>query len=131
MSSFKDFTGRNLRNEKIEPGETIEASCFSQEKPDTHVFPDDMTGVTFLRCNLDNVFIPEGNLMIDCRQRRFLVQNDGNDWEVDENNLPVQLLNNKIFTKLGLDAPTPEELPLERVDEAIDWVAVKTAEAEE
>ena len=88
--SRKDYTGRNLQNEVFEEGEIVQGSCFAQERPDTVVFPEDMTGVTFKNCNLDNCVIPAGNTVIDCWQRRILVQPDGLDWIVDADNQPVE-----------------------------------------
>lgn len=87
IKSFTDYTGQLLTDETAEG--VIEASCFSQERPDSRIFPEGMTGVTFLRCNLDNVFIPEGNTVEGGSQRRFMVQEDGYDWLVDENNNPI------------------------------------------
>lgn len=88
--SHKDFTGMNLTEHKIEP-QTIRGSCFSQEVPDTEVFPPDMTGVHFFRCNLDNVLIPDGNTTEECSQRKFIFL-DGQNWLIDENNLPVEVI---------------------------------------
>ena len=89
--SYKDFTGRNLTGHTIEP-QVITGSCFSQEKPDTAVFPQNMTGVTFVNCNLDNCAIPEGNTVIGGSTRRFCVQEDGFDWLVDGDNNPIERL---------------------------------------
>ena len=57
--SFRDFTGWDFRdrpeydfNNKI-----IYASCFSQEEPDKPIFGDNLVGTTFIKCNLDNVFL--------------------------------------------------------------------------
>ena len=91
ICSFTDYTGRNLSDCAIE-GDIIESSCFSQEMPDSHIFPEKMKGVTFRRCNLDNVYIPPGNTVENCSQRRFKAQDDGEDWLVDENNKPLSLL---------------------------------------
>ena len=90
--SHKNFTGQYLTQAADLGGQTIIGSCFSHEKPDTVVFPDDMAGVTFIRCNLDNVVIPPGNTLVECQIRRFLAQDDGLDWEVDENNNPLNPL---------------------------------------
>lgn len=124
--SFKDFTNREFisRPEYKLDNKVIYASCFSQEIPDSDIFGK-IFGVVFINCNLDNVIIPEGNPMIDCSHRRFLVQNDGNDWEVDGENEPVTPLGAKIFTKLGLQIPNPSEIPSNKVDRRIDWVEVK------
>lgn len=103
------------------------ALCFSQESPDTHIFPDNMTGAVFINCNLDNVFIPANNIVIGGRQAKFKVQTDLNDWEIDKGNKPIRPLNYEFFTKLGLDIPTPADLPNEKVDTPVDWPEVKKA----
>jgi hypothetical protein len=48
------------------------------------IFPDDMTGVTFYNCNLDNVYVPPGNTVIGGSQRRIKVQNDWEDWILEK-----------------------------------------------
>lgn len=88
--SRKDFTGRDLSHELDMNDITIYGSCFSQEQLDRHIFPEDMSGVTFVNCNLDNCFIPEGNDVVGGSRRRFQVQEDGFDWLLDENNNPVE-----------------------------------------
>lgn len=88
--SHKDFTGRSLADRKDMTGLTITGSCFSQETPDTEVFPPDMTEVTFINCNLDNCIIPDGNRIHGGSNRRFKCQNDGQDWLIDENNNPIR-----------------------------------------
>jgi hypothetical protein len=57
------------------------------------------------------------------------VQNDGNDWEVDEDNKPERILHHKLFTKHGLPEPTVDEIPAEKVAGNIDHLAIKMAEA--
>lgn len=88
--SFKDMTGWDLSARRDLNGQVIYASCFSQETPDREIFQ--MTGVTFIRCNLSNVLIPPNNTAIDCQRVRFESQPDGKDWEVDENNEPIRIL---------------------------------------
>ena len=120
--SFKDFTGRGKPHFPIVTG-VIYGSCFSQETPDTSIFPTDMQGVTFIKCNFDNVYIPPNNTVIDCWQRRFKVQNDRNDWLVDNNNFPIKPSQFKIFDKLALPMPDPKDIPLTMLSEdAVDLV---------
>ena len=111
--SFKDFTGRSdVHFEGMKGGIVVYGSCFSQEIPDRHIFPDTMSGVIFIKCNLDNVFIPVGNAIIDCSQKKFKKQNDKNDWLVDINNAPIKPFTFKLFEKLKLPMPDPKDIPL-------------------
>lgn len=96
MSSYshKDFTGLSFVDHDLFDLSylTIKGSCFFQREPDTQVFPENMSGVTFINCNLDNCIIPEGNEVIDCSTLRIMTLEDGLDWIVDENNSPIQPL---------------------------------------
>lgn len=90
--SGKTFTGTNLQGFT---GKTVYASIFSKEVPDTLVFAEGTNSVTFVCCHLDNVAIPEGSVVINPNcgsQRRYMVQDDGLDWLVDENNNPIEPL---------------------------------------
>lgn len=106
MYSFKDFTGQILSDKTDMSNQIITGSCFSQETPDTHVFPEDMTGTTFIDCNLDNVFIPQGNTVIRGTQKRFIVQNDLRDWIIDENNNPIKLVQEDFWVDNGYPIST-------------------------
>lgn len=120
--SSRDYTNLILDDvQHYMNDETIRGACFSQQQPDTKVFPDEMTGVTFVNCNLDNCIIPEGNTLIDCSNRRYQVQNDLNDWEIDENNNPVRLVDWQYFEKLGLEQPSPDLIPSEQVSTPINY----------
>lgn len=120
--SFKNFT--NLNCTGLPDGITVYASTFYWEQPDYQTFRKDLSGVTFIKCNLDNLIIPEGNTVIDCSQKRFCCQNDGNDWEIDKDDLPViPICGEKIFLKYGLPVPKPEDIPLVKVEKAIDLMA--------
>lgn len=120
--SSRDYTNLNLEDVQENMNhEIIRGACFSQQEPDTKVFPDKMSGVTFINCNLDNVVIPEGNKLIDCSNRRYKVQNDLNDWEIDENGNPVRLVNWQYFEKLGLNQPSPKDILLESVKSIVDY----------
>ncbi len=88
--AHKDFTGQSLIERDDMNGQAIIGSCFSQERPDTIVFPPDLIGVTFIDCNLDNCTIPDGNTVQGGSRRRILVQGDGFDWIVDADNNPVE-----------------------------------------
>lgn len=119
--SHRDFTGRTLIEADDLGGQEIVGSCFSQEIPDTVIFPKGMKGVVFKNCNLDNVVIPDGNKFIDCSTIRFEVQNDLNDWEIDRNDIPVCVLDYLYFYKNDLPHPDPASIPDEPVEERIDY----------
>ncbi len=88
--SSKDFTNRTLLDAKDLEGITIFGSCFSKELPSSYtnqsyvsVFPDNVIKITFVNCNLDNVFIKAGWVVIGGTHRKFRVQSDGKDWVLD------------------------------------------------
>lgn len=99
--AFSSCDCTHLSSLDIPDGTVVYGSCFSCETPDQHIFRDDMTGVTFYNCNLDNCFIPDGNKVIGGSQRRFEVQNDMRDWLVDEEGNPEKLVNEKSEQKTG------------------------------
>lgn len=111
--SFRDFTGWIFthRPDVDFAGKVIYASCFSQEKPDTVVFPPTLTGATFVRCNLSNVVIPAGNTVIDCNTMRYRVQNDRRDWQLGALDLPVKVLGEKYWLQQGTSVD-PADIPL-------------------
>ena len=88
--SYKDFTGQTLDFATDLDNITIYGSCFSQEILDRHVFPENVTGLVLIKCNLDNVYLPAGATAEQCSRRRFQAQEDGVDWILDENNNPVE-----------------------------------------
>lgn len=117
------FTGQV----SIPNGINIYGSSFAKENPDTMVFSPSMTGVTFYDCNLDNVFIPPGNTVVGGTQRRYLIQNDLNDWLVTAQNIPTMPLNFEAFQQYNLPIPLPINIPLQRVAERIDLLALALA----
>lgn len=122
--SLRDFTGLNLSYKTNMSGKKIYGTCFSQEIPDSKIFPASMTGTEFYNCNLDNVLIPIGNKTISGSQRRFKAQNDLNDWLIDDQNKPSKILNHEVFVLLGLPTPSPINIPLQPVKEPIDWLGI-------
>lgn len=128
--SFRDFTNWEFKSrpEYDFNNKVIYSSCFMQETPDSDIFGNIIRGAVFINCNLDNVIIPEGNTIImegGGSQKRFKNQNDGNDWEIDEENKPTRPVSYKIFIKRGLAVPQPNELPLQKTAEAVDWLKLK------
>ncbi len=89
----QDFTGQTLIERTDLDGAIFYHCCFSQETPDSHIFPETMTGACFAYCNLDNVFIPDGNSTGECSQKKFSIQPDSHDWLLDDAGNPVEMLN--------------------------------------
>ena len=116
--SWKDFTGQILTDRKDLNDKIIFGSCFSQEIPDTKVFPDDMKNVIFVNCNLDNVYIPAGNIVMGSTQRRFKVMNDWEDWIVDKDNKPIEPIDKEKFIELGISVD-PKDIPKEKLSKSI------------
>jgi len=108
-------------------GKTIKGSNFEQEIPygvtysRKQIFPAGTTGVTFQRCNLNNVLVPKGNTMIDddgikYTNKKIQEQNDLLTWELDEKTeLPVRPLDEKRLIGLGLSVD-PKDIPATKQD---------------
>lgn len=88
----KDYTGCDLSDRRDMNNLVIHGLCLSNETPNAQVLPADLKGATFVRCNLDNVFIPAGNTLKNCSNRIFKAQQDGKDWEIDINLTPIKVL---------------------------------------
>jgi hypothetical protein len=144
--SRKDFINQDLSG--LDPDEfngkgDIVGSCFSQEfaygevipaSGGKAIFPAGMTGVTFKRCNLDNVELPAGNFVesadgIDSTQKTFQIQNDMEDWEMEDKGgwTPKQPKALKSYTEYGLSTD-PANIPAEKVEKSILTDAIKAAE---
>ena len=98
------YHGLSFKAEPVEDfnNSEIVGSCFYQEWTggDTmkDIFPLGMTGVTFIKCNLDNVFVPAGNIIDKtCTHKRIRVQNDMEDWEVGTDDKPTEPLHPKRY----------------------------------
>lgn len=125
--SYKDFTNKKLLDADVKElnNTVIRGSCFYQEKSWDEaklcikVFPDGMTGVTFDRCNLDNVEIPAGNIVLPtCSHRIIKVQNDWSDWILDGEGKPIEPINKKDYIELGLSID-PKNISVEKLDKSI------------
>lgn len=117
--SFRDFTGWEFlsRPEYDFNNKVVYATCFSQENPDSIVFPENLSGTIFLNCNLDNVSIPVGCEVIMFNggsQKTFQVQNDLRDWELDDKGDPVKVLNEKYWIQKGITVD-PEHIPDQKI----------------
>ncbi len=127
--SCKDFTVDTFVD--IPDGSYVYGSCFSCETPDAKMFRASMRNVTFRNCNLSNVHIPQpnNNVLIDCQTDRYEVQNDLNDWIVDDMGKPIAILNQKQFTKFGLPLPLPADIPATRAEKPVDLIAAAKLKA--
>lgn len=110
--SFKDFTGWEFlsRPEIDFNNKIIYGSCFSNENPDSEIFSSKTSTATFIKCNLSNVVIPDGNTVIDCIETSFERQNDLRDWEIDEKGEPIAVLNEKYWESVGVSID-PKDIP--------------------
>lgn len=119
--SHKDFTGKSLVDIKPEElnDSIIIGSCFYQENvPDCKVFPDGAKGITFIDCNLDNVLLPPESKLQNSSNRRILMQNDLEDWILDEKLKPIVPIEKKLFLELGLSIDS-KDIPNEKLDKSI------------
>jgi hypothetical protein len=117
--SFEDFTNKKLSDVTDINNSVIIGSCFyqetdiQQEDPCVEVFPSNMTGVTFIECNLDNVYIPPGNIVDpSCSCKRIKRQNDGELWILDGALKPIKPLHRERLLEIGENV-LPEGLPRE------------------
>jgi len=124
--SFKDFTGKSFID--VDPAEfndsIIKGSNFYQEleygvKTDKRpIFPASMRGVTFERCNLDNVMVVANNIVSDdCTNKSIQVQNDLEDWVLDNSGKPAEPISKKRYIKLGISVD-PKDIPRKKMAES-------------
>ena len=122
--SYKDLSEVNLSNLPSSEfnGTTIIGSCFFKEgQINRHIFPDTMEDVKFVKCNLDNCYIPDGNYLDDnSTNKQILTQNDLEDWVVDDSGQPLYPLQYQKFIELGLSTD-PKDIPLENLEMSITW----------
>jgi len=112
--SFKDKKSTEFNNT------TIIGSCFYQEcsedgTPPFDIFPN-ITGVIFERCNLDNIYIPPGNIVKDSCNRKLKVQNDWEVWVLNDSFEPIEPMNKSERLKAGVSID-PEDIPIKKFTE--------------
>lgn len=64
-----------------------------------------------------------------CSRRKFSVQNDGNDWFVDNLGNPTKPVDFEVFEKYGLPIPDPSDIPAATQEDRIDLFALAKAKA--
>lgn len=119
------FNRSSISYSEMPSGITVYATSFYLEKPDSEIFNPELKNVKFVKCNLDNILIPPNNELIESTNERFEVQNDLNDWLINDKNLPLKPFNYKVFEKFNLPIPEAKDIPIEKVTEPIDWVKEK------
>lgn len=108
--SFKDRPAEEFNNTVIENTMFYQEWQKGDEWVKKDIFPDGMTGVVFKGCNLDNVFVPEGNTIEGGSNRAIKVQNDLEDWFVDEKGEPTEPLRKEMFLETGVSID-PKDIP--------------------
>lgn len=111
----KDCDFSKVPIEEINDTEII-GSGFGKGIPwDSSMFPEGMKGVTFIRCNLDNCVVPEGNTIGQgCTNKHHMVMNDGENWIVDKDLKPIEPLKAYRFDKYSL-SKDPADIPLNKL----------------
>jgi hypothetical protein len=110
--SFKDVPAKEFNNT------IIRGSCFYQEWREGEeiikdIFPDGMTGVTFLCCNLDNIYIPPGNKVEYGTNKRIQVQNDFQAWILDDQLKPKEPMDKEMRLEAGVSID-PKDIPAKK-----------------
>ena len=127
--SFGDFMNQSFKGSPAEEfnNTVIVGSCFHQEASEDaitlreiekDIFPAGMHGVTFRRCNLDNVFIPLGNIIWDegwekCTHKKIKLQNDWRYWILGEDLKPIEPKDKEEWIKRGISI-RPEDIPTKK-----------------
>ena len=95
----------------------IKGSNFYQfNKPGTVIFPSDVKNLEFVKCNLDNVKLPDSSIDSGGNSNRMIkLENDKEDWIIDVNGDPVEPVNKERFEQLGLSVK-PEDIPAKEQD---------------
>ena len=111
--SFKDRPASEFSNT------TIIGSCFFQEnKPNSDIFPDGMIGVTFEKCNLDNIYIPFGNVVVGGTKQMLKVQNDLSDWILDNSLKPTEPMDKELRLEKSISVD-PIDIPLTKQEQDV------------
>lgn len=124
--SYKDFTNQSflgVDHSEFDKTEIVGSNFYQESKEgediEKNIFPVGMTGVTFRKCNLDNVIVPVGNTVeTDCTKKKIKKQNDLEDWILDKNDKPVEPVSKKMFERLGLSVD-PKDLPLQPLEKSV------------
>jgi hypothetical protein len=121
--SYKDFTSSVLTDVKPDDlnDSIIVGSCFASEGVNNRViFPKDMKGVIFRRCNLDNIYVDEDKNTIekDCSHEQIMIQNDLEDWKLDKDLKPKEPVDKQSFLDMQLSID-PKDIPKTKMTESL------------
>lgn len=119
--SYKDFMHQSFVDVPASEfnNSTIVGSCFYQESIGEEevvkdIFPDGLVNVIFEKCNLDNVLIKSGmSLGEKNSNRKIKVQNDWDDWILDDNLKPVEPMDKVRRIKAGKSID-PKDIPKDK-----------------
>jgi hypothetical protein len=117
LRTFKRQSFRDIDPIEFNNSEIIGA-CFHQDVPFTDVFPPNIEGVVFTKCNLDNCNIPPGATVNGGTNKHFKVMNDQEYWLVDKDLKPIEPRDKERFIECGLSIE-PKDIPAEPLIEAI------------
>ena len=119
--SYQNFMNKDFL--KIDAKEfnnsEIIGTCFAQEYNEItkkDIFPKGMIGVKFIKCNLDNVVVPEGNTMEECVNKSIQVQNDNDDWVLDEAGNPTEPISKELRIEKGVSID-PKDIPKTKLND--------------
>jgi hypothetical protein len=119
--SYGNFTDKTFLdcNPEDFDGEIV-GSCFYQQAKDgvvwQEIFPKGIT-CSFIRCNLDNVIVPDGCKIADGCHLAIQEQNDKQDWICDDKTLePVEPMDKELRLQAGYSID-PNNIPAEPINE--------------
>jgi hypothetical protein len=126
---MKQIPVEELNNSTIKGSIFYQESSYNDIDPIKDIFPIDMAGVIFQRCNLDNVLVRPGNIMEDAdgiptTNNKVRVQNDLEDWVLNTGNSAVVPVNKKMFERLGLSTD-PKDIPPTKLEESVITTRLK------
>jgi hypothetical protein len=99
----------------------IYGSNFSQKNHRTIIFPENITELYMLRCNLDNVYIRPGIKIYECSNKQIKLMNDLEYWELNEEGLPIEPRDKNEFEKLHISI-YPKDIPKEKMNMPITYL---------
>lgn len=111
--SYRDFTGQSLRDvspEELNNTVIVGSSFYQENEPYKKIFPDNINGVIFRRSNLDNVYVPPGNIIEGGSHRQIKTQNDWDDWLVGKDLNPIEPLDKEERLAAGVSVD-PKDIP--------------------